>query len=69
MRKDWCTTTITYAELIIAAEIGRAGGWIFYEHPDFGDEAPLVAVKNSDIAFGGKITVYQTNEYEIPNFL
>lgn len=49
----------------LATEVGRHSGFIFYEHPIYGDEAPVLAVtEDSDPDLGD---VWNTQDFDVPN--
>jgi len=46
-----------------ATELRREYGFIFYEHPIYGDEAPILAVRDGG---GPAAPVYNTQDYDLP---
>lgn len=52
----------------LGAPLGHAMGWAFYEHPDYGDEFPILATRLDKIGPNGPI-VYSTNDYDLPDYL
>jgi hypothetical protein len=46
--------------------LGRAGRWVFYEHPTKGDEHPLLATSFDYIGDDGPV-VFNTLDYDLPD--
>lgn len=57
---EWTESNVK-AETLITV-IGVAFGWTFYEHPTRGDDAPLLAHRPG-------YTVWNTHDYDIPDFI
>lgn len=66
-RHGWTATawTVKRLEAARASVIGTAQGYTFYEDPERGDEAPLLAIWTRSAA----PTVWNTGEYDLPDYL
>ncbi len=62
--KSWTPMPEVFKDqLANATEVGKVFGFAFYEHPKYGDEHPLLAVPR------GSMAVYNTNDYNLPEYL
>lgn len=62
------TPTNTTNWRTLGEPLGHLMGWGFFEDPVHGDEAPLLALSLDFIGDDGPL-IFQTTEYEIPDFL
>lgn len=46
-----------------ATELARKYGFVFYEHPIYGDEAPILAIKDGS---GPASAVWNTQDFDLP---
>ena len=64
----WKATDLTWRDVAASTQLEQVFGWTFFEHPTKGDEGHVLAISLDHIGPNGPI-VYDTGEYEVPEYL
>ena len=66
--EHWTETDLGYTDLTPELMLAQAGGWVFFEHPELGDEHPVLAASLDFLGENGPV-IYNTRDFDVPEVL